>query len=324
MHKRAWIIAAWVAALAGARTSAAAVWEWKDGCPAYFPPEDVPSYTHDVKVHEGSAAFGTAPEADSLLAPSRIVLDGWASTLHPDAGAPSLRREAGLRLVAQGNLSSGPMFGLIYAGYAADRPTRDGNDYHLGDLTLFAGYRHTGYLLGPMFRTGFAVRIAGGGPLTGRTAAPFAGQRELVAINSPFRASSFGIEAPITGTAEYRIEMVGCRGPFLDLRLDLSRWRLDGRSTAVIDAPAELALGAYPAEGWGLYVAIGEDWRSAELEFRRLTRVSLGLEAQPNWTMRWRIGAHVSAITGANVGGFEVGLALSLVAPKGFLEGVFE
>jgi hypothetical protein len=306
------VIAGCIVAQAGARPGHADFLAWKDGCPAYFPPEDVPAYTHDIKVHGGSASFGALPEIDSPLGQTRAAIEGWASTLHPEQGKALIEREAGLRLVLQGNLTSGPMFGLTYAGYDIDElPT--GSDHQLGNLTLFVGYRHTGYLVGPLFRTGFAIRIAGGGPLTGINGAGIAAQREQVAINSPFRASSFGVESPVTGTLEYRIELVGCRGPFADLRADLSRWRVDEATDAVFDLPVELALGAYPQEGLAMYVAFGEELRSRVLQYERMTRVTLGVELQPSWVATPRLGVRASAITGHNVGGFEVGVTLSFL-----------
>lgn len=301
--------------LAGATASHASV--WKDGCPAYFPPEDVPAYTHDLKIHEGSSAFGALPEIDSLLGPTRAAFEGWASAVRPESGPPPIPRELGGRLVLQGNLPSGPMFGAIYAGYLVPDPVRDAGDGHLGNLTLFGGYRHTGYLLGPLFRTGIAIRIAGGGPLTERNAATLVGQREQVAISSPFRAMSFGIEVPFTASLEYRIEVVGCRAPFADLRIDLSRWRVDGSTPSVVDAPIELAVGAYPAEPVALFAAVGEELRSSALRYTHLTRITLGAELHLGDLKHVRLGARLSAITGSNVGGVELGVTLAWLSRLG-------
>jgi hypothetical protein len=312
---RSGALAAGLVSLAGATASHAAV--WKDGCPAYFPPEDVPAYTHDLKIHEGSAAFGALPEIDSLLGPTRVALELWRSAVRPENGPPPIADELGGRLVLQGNLTSGPMFGAVYAGYAVPDDVRGGSDAHLGNLTLFVGYRHTGYLLGPLFRTGFAIRVAGGGPLTARTAASFAGQREEVAISSPFRSTSFGIEVPFTATLEYRIEAVGCRAPFADLRVDLARWRVDGRTPSVMDAPIELALGAYPWEPIALFAAVGEELRSSALRYTHLTRITLGAEWHLGDRKHVRIGARASAITGGNVGGIEIGVTLAWLTPLG-------
>jgi hypothetical protein len=310
--------------LAGATASHASV--WKDGCPAYFPPEDVPAYTHDLKIHEGSAAFGALPEIDSLLGPTRVAFEAWHSVVRPERGQPPMHddegsrlHETGARLLVQGNLPSGPMFGAVYAGYRVPHVDDGDTDSHLGDLTLFVGYRHTGYALGPLFRTGFAIRLAGGGPLTARTASSFSGQREEVAIDSPFRAASFGIEVPYTASLEYRIEVVGCRAPFADLRVDLSRWRVNGQDHSVVDAPIELALGAYPAEPIALFAAVGEELRSGALAYRHLTRITLGAEWHIGDSKHVRIGARASAITGGNVGGVELGMTVQwLMRPGGF------
>lgn len=305
--------------LVGATASHAAV--WKDGCPAYFPPEDVPAYTHDLKIHEGSSAFGALPEIDSLLGPTRAAFEGWASAVRPESGPPPIRQEFGGRLVVQGNLPSGPMFGAIYAGYVVPDPVHDASDAHLGNLTLFGGYRHTGYLLGPLFRTGFAIRIAGGGPLTERNAGTLVAQREQVAISSPLRAASFGVEVPFTVSLEYRIEVVGCRAPFVDLRIDLSRWRVDGSAPSVVDAPIELAVGAYPAEPVALFAAVGEELRSSALLYTHLTRITVGAELHLGELKHVRLGARLSAITGGNVGGVEVGVTLAWLSRLG---GAFE
>jgi hypothetical protein len=308
--------------LAGAGASHASV--WKDGCPAYFPPENVPAYTHDIKIHEGSAAFGALPEIDSLLGPTRAAFETWRSTVRAEHGvapttngAGSSLHETGARLVVQGSLRSGPMFGAIYAGYLVPHVTDGGSDGHLGDLTLFVGYRHTGYLLEPLFRTGFAIRIGGGGPATARNAASFAGQREEVAITSPFRSASFGIEAPVTASLEYRIEVIGCRAPFADLRIDLSRWRVDGQPQSIVDVPIELALGAYPWEPVALFAAVGEELRSSELRFTRLTRITLGAEWHLGDSKHVRIGGRASAVTGNSVGGVEIGMTLTWIIPPG-------
>jgi hypothetical protein len=317
-----WLGVSLAISLAGATASHAAV--WKDGCPAYFPPEDVPAYTHDLKVHEGSAAFGALPEIDSLLGPTRAAFELWRSAVRPENGPPPMHddegsrlHETGGRLVVQGNLPSGPMFGATYAGYLVPHVTDGGSDAHTGDLTLFVGYRHTGYLLGPLFRAGFAIRAAGGGPLTARTASSFSGQREQVAISSPFRAASFGIEVPFTASFEYRIEVVGCRAPFADLRVDLSRWRVDGHDRSVVDAPIELALGAYPAEPIALFAAVGEELRSGAPLYRHLTRITLGAEWHFGDSKHVRIGARASAITGGNVGGVEIGMTVTWLTRLG-------
>lgn len=308
--------------LASTAASHAAV--WKDGCPAYFPPENVPEYTHDLKIHEGSAAFGALPEIDSLLGPTRAAFEAWRSAVRAERGDPpatndagSSLHETGARLVVQGNLTSGPMFGAIYAGYLVPHVSDGGSDGHLGDLTLFVGYRHTGYLLEPLFRTGFAIRVGGGGPVTARNSASFAGQRQEVAITSPFRSASFGIETPFTASLEYRIEVVGCRAPFADLRVDLSRWRVDDHPQSVVDAPIELALGAYPWEPIALFAAVGEELRSSALRFTRLTRITLGAEWHFGDSKHVRIGARASAVTGDNVGGVEVGVTLTWLTPPG-------
>jgi hypothetical protein len=304
-----------VAIMASATASRAAV--WKDGCPAYFPPENVPAYTHDIKIHEGSAAFGALPEIDSLLGPTRAAFELWGSAIRPENAPPPILHELGGRLVLQGNLTSGPMFGAVYAGYLVPDEVRGGADFHLGNLTLFGGYRHTGYLLEPLFRTGVAIRIAGGGPLTARNAASFAGQREQVAISSPFRGASFGIEVPFTTTLEYRIEIVGCRAPFADLRIDLSRWRVDGGTPSVIDVPIELALGAYPWEPIALFAAVGEELRSSALRYPHLTRITLGAEWHFGDSKHVRIGGRASAITGDHVGGVELGVTLEWLTRLG-------
>src|ERR1700712_2970119 len=112
---RARIIVAVAASLlcspVGAPAAVAAV--WKDGCPAFFPPETAPIYTTDIRKHDGSAAFGPLPEIDSLLGPSRFATESWLSAVRPDNGPVSIGHELGSRLVLQGNLTSGPMFGLI-------------------------------------------------------------------------------------------------------------------------------------------------------------------------------------------------------------------
>lgn len=307
-------IAAWPA------TSRAAV--WKDGCPAFFPPEDAPPGMTDIKVHDGSAAFGALPAIDSPLGPSRVAAEGWLSTIRPETVGATIARQAGARLVLQGNLTSGPTFGLIYAGYSVPNEMRGANDNHLGDLTLSAGYRHTGYMFGPMFRSGFAIRLAGGGPLTARTAASFAGQREQVARLSPFRGANFGTEAPFTATLEYRIEMIGCRAPFVDLRVDLSRWQPGGGERAVVDVPIEVAIGAYPWEMFALYMAIGEELRAHAAPYRRLTRITLGFEVHPTAAKHVRLGLRASTFTGEAIGGAELGVTLELLVPwwKGTLE----
>lgn len=288
---------------------------WKDGCPAFFPPETAPAYTTDIRTHDGSAAFSSLPEIDSLLGPTRLALESWASRVRPinlDDAVPR-RYEAGSRMVLQANLTSGPMFGLIYAGYM----TPDGQDrgYHLGNFTTFIGYRHTGYLLGPMFRTGFAVRIADGGPETARTSGTLVQQREDIAANSPFRALSFGVEAPLTGTLEYRIEAIGCRNPFLDLRVDVSLWRVNEAAPPIVDVPIELGIGAYPWDSIAMYAALGEELRSQSLVYRQITRITLGLEYQPTPKKSLRIGLRASAITGGHLGGAEIGLTLELLVP---------
>jgi hypothetical protein len=310
---RLWVSLA--VSLASTATSHAAI--WKDGCPAYFPPEHVPAYTHDLKIHEGSAAFGALPEIDSLLGPTRAAFETWGSAIRPESGPPPIAHELGARLVLQGNLSSGPMFGAIYAGYLASDPAGDASTGNFGNLTLFGGYRHTGYVLEPLFRTGIAVRIAGGGPVTARNVAAFAGQREQVAISSPFRATSFGVEVPFTATLEYRIEVVGCRAPFADLRIDLARWRVDGSTPSVVDVPIELALGAYPAEPVALFAAVGEELRSSALVYRHLTRITIGAELHLGDLKHVRLGARLSAITGDNVGGVELGVVVEWLAQLG-------
>jgi len=315
---RARIIAAAVAILAGPPAAVAAV--WKDGCPAFFPPETAPTYTTDVKKHDGSAAFGTLPEIDSLLGPSRLATESWLSSVRPATGPASIGHELGARLVLQGNLTSGPMFGVIYAAYAI--PGDGGYDRHLGDLTTFIGYRHTGYVLGPLFRTGIAARIAAGGPETARTSDELAGQRALVAINSPFRGASFGVEVPITASLEYRIEAIGCRNPFIDLRVDVAHWRRNEATPAVFAVPIELAIGAYPWETVALYAGVGEELRSSALVYRHLTRITFGLELHPTSKKSVRIGLRASVIAAGDVGGAELGLTLELLAPwwKGTLE----
>lgn len=288
---------------------------WKDGCPAFFPPETAPSYTTDIRTHDGSAAFSTLPEVDSLLGPTRFALESWASRIRPiNLHVPTPPGyAAGSRTVLQGNLTSGPMFGLIYSGYRISEGQGQGD--HLGNLTTFIGFRHTGYVLGPMFRTGFAVRIADGGPETARTSDMFAQQREGVAASSPFRGLSFGVDAPLTGSLEYRIEAIGCRNPFLDLRIDVSRWRAKEEAQTVVDVPIELGFGAYPWDSIAMYAAIGEEFRSQALVYRQITRITLGLEYQPTLKKSLRIGIRASGITGAHLGGAEIGLTLELLAP---------
>lgn len=310
LRLRSGILVVLVASLWAPTVSHAAL--WKDGCPAFFPPETAPSYTTDIKTHDGSAAFSTLPEIDSLLGPTRLSLENWVSRIRPinlDDPRP-LRYEVGSRMALQANLTSGPMFGLIYSGYMLP----DGQS-HLGNLTTFIGFRHTSYLLGPMFRTGFAIRIADGGPETLRTSGRLTGQREEVAINSPFRGLSFGIEAPLTGSLEYRIEAIGCRSPFLDLRIDVSRWRPSQATQPVIDAPIEIAFGAYPWDSIALYAAIGEELRSRALVYRQITRLTLGFEYHPTLQKWLRAGLRASAITGADIGGVELGLTLELLLP---------
>jgi hypothetical protein len=303
--------------------------EWKDGCPAYFPPEKAPRFTPDIMTHAGSAAFGVLPELDSLLGQTRVGYETWRARV---SAQDALREPSSVwagRLVAQANLKSGAMALVSYTGGAENGEGDDDTPFHLANLQSFIGYRHTGYLLGPTFRYGFALRVGGGGPVTARISNDSNADRESLAEGSPLRAQLFATDRPWTVTLEHRIEMVGCHSPFLDLRVEYSQWRprktrdpatgmLDNPEP-VRDLPIELAAGAYLLRWAALYGAVAVEARSRALVFYRITRTTLGGEVSLA-DHRFTAGLRMSAITGRNISGIELLATLSWVLAGGSFE----
>ncbi len=211
---------AFTAAVALSSSAAAAGWhDWKDGCPAKFPPELATTYSYipNAPFHDGSGAFGTLPEPDSPLGGTRIAIDGNYTRLTPTTpdGRPDQLYTG--QLLAQLSLASGPMLSasLPFGVTAGDESTYA----HTGNGQLYLGYRHTGYLLGPAFRYGTAIRLGGGGELytPSERLAALSPELEQMATLSPFNARSFTSGREFTFTVEQRLELTGCHQPFLDL-----------------------------------------------------------------------------------------------------------
>lgn len=334
---------AFALAIAGsARVAHATHYEpWKDGCPAFFAPEDTPKVLAHLPKHTGADSFGALPELDSPLGPSRIAIGGWGGAIktqnaatgmmqtpNPDKGATSALDEGQLLInYADSSGAFATATASLVTSFTGDR-----TDTRFGNVETYVGYRHAKYVLGTAFRMATAIRLGGGGQ-------PFAGSapgevavREDIAVRSPFHEHSFGFDRPYTLTLETRLEMVGCHAPFLDLRIDGSEWQ-PSDSTPVLD-PREYtlvvsaAVGGYFEPHHAIYGEVAEDLRSMRdphdtdssdkrkhVPSSHITRTSIGYEWRPAAYVGpfgdFHLGARLSAMTGASVTGWEVAVLSS-------------
>ena len=282
---------------------------WKDGCPAFFAPEEPPASISDPPSHGGAASFGVLPEVDSPLGPSKLAFTAWTNQLtqlSPSATQPVLY---GGQLVFHAAAPSG----VFFTG-AVGVERADDDRFRLSNTQAFVGYRHASYLLGTAFRVGTAIRIGGGGDPTSGSDAASVARRESLAALSLLREAMFGFDRPVIGTLEARIEMVGCHAPFVDLRVDAATWRPSDdaatRYPRVFLLPISAAVGGFFRPHQAIYGEFTWQYR-LHLPYSGLTRVGLGWE--------WRadefhigpfgdlhLGVRASAITSSRVTGWDV------------------
>jgi hypothetical protein len=291
---------------------------WKDGCPGKYAPEALPKDLPDLPTHRGAAAFGPMPEIDSTLGPTRVGAAMWFGSLSPqDMPYPQPANLLGTQIVAQYDIgSTGPIAMLSYA--AADAIAYGGtmSGYsHLANFQAYVGYRHTGYLLRPALRRGWSVRIGGGSAFDGNQQ-QLVDERQHMAVIAPFRSQLFGFDRPLTATIEYRIEMIGCHGPFVHARVDGSTWQAQQNSGAsfprIYVIPISIAAGGFIYPRFALYGQFGIEFRApvSVMAYGHVTRTSLGGEWQPA-SHREHFNLRLSALSGDNARGLEATLAMS-------------
>lgn len=308
---------------------------WKDGCPPYFAPEsahrlELPTKEpsngdDDPPLRGGSSSFGVQADPDSSLGPSRVAIHNTYRSL---TGAASFITSRGIVHFA---LTSGPTFTVSYAGSIPSPLYSSPSTFkHGGNLQAYLGYRHAFYILGDAVRSGVAFRIGGGSSFgtAGNSFMPGA-QRNIeelnqLAILSPFSSQTFGFDRPVTGTLEWRAELIGCHAPFLQIRVDASRWRTQHQGESeeppppilhpVIWAiPMSISVGGYASPDVGLAFTAGVELRSPRSEWlggRYVTRLSSLLEFR--WPSAGRLHTIVrgSAFTG-DLTGWESGVDLA-------------
>ncbi len=329
MTRQRWVCAAALAfaTLWHARGARAADDElWKDGCPGKYAPENLPKDLPDLPTHEGASSFGAPPDADDTLGPSRLSLVSVSSSLTQqhdrDGKPPNLWGE---QLLFQYNTGSrGPMAMVSWAwGYAYSIDPNVMGFHDLANFQAYVGYRSTSYLLRPAFRRGWAVRIGGGAAFDGNDPGLVA-ERQRLAVIAPFRTELYGFDRPLGVSAEYRIEMIGCHGPFLHGRIDALTWNTQVGIDAhprVFVIPASIAGGGFIYPRFALYGQFGIEFRSPKSEtiagqsipvmvYGHVARTSLGVE----WQFRdhhFHLGFRGSALTGDNARGLEMAMTLS-------------
>jgi hypothetical protein len=308
----------WVAAVAYARVAHADDSIWKDGCPGKIAPEFRPRDLPDLPTHNGVAAFGPTPDLDSALGPTRVALGTWVGSLAPqNMGTARPENLFGQQALVQFDAgTTGPIaMGTMAWGDAYSHGGDAGSYAHLANAQFYVGYRKTSYLLRPAFRRGWAIRL-GAGSAFGANNQHLVDEREYMAVLAPFRSQLFGFERPMTATLEYRIEMIGCHGPFLHARIDASTWVTqlgDGRDfPRIYVVPMSLAGGGFIYPQFALYGQFGIEFRSPQsiMMYSHITRTSLGVEFQ-SAAHHAHLGLRGSAFAGDNARGLELTLNLA-------------
>lgn len=291
---------------------------WKDGCPSKYAPEYLPNDLPGLPTHEGAGAFGTLPDIDDTLGPTRVAATAWSDSLThqrmPDALPPNLIAGQGLIQLNAG--ATGVLAMVTWgAGGALSRNSPDSSYAHVGNLQAYVGYRSTSYWLRPAFRRGWAFRVGGGSAFAGNLQ-QLVNERQHMAVIAPFHTQLFGFDRPLSATLEYRIEMIGCHAPFLHARIDGETWQAQsGGGTAyprVFVVPMSLAGGGYIYPWLTLYGQFGIEFRSPRsvMLFGHVSRTSLGVEFQ-NDSHHARFGLRGSAYTGDNARGLEFVITIS-------------
>lgn len=307
---------------------------WKDGCPTYFAPENARTRelpTLDVKnpndddsppLHEGVSSFGVRGDQDSSMGPSRVSIDTTYRSLTHLATLETNR--AILHL----NHTSGPTLTVSYTTAYVRHIT--GKYFHAGNLQAYVGYRHTSYMLGDTIRNGVSLRLGGGSPLLadGYARDPQAQaeieERNRTAALLPFETQTFGFDRPVSGSAEWRMELIGCHAPFLHLRIDATHWRAQhlGDPTelprmiehpSLWSVPMSISVGGFASPDWGLAFTAGLEWRTPKVEWqgrRFVTRLSTLVEWRRECLGPFRIVVHGTINTG-DLTGWTAGITLA-------------
>ncbi|MBA3458602.1 MAG: hypothetical protein H0T46_01465 [Deltaproteobacteria bacterium] len=313
---------------------------WKDGCPTYFAPETARTRelpTRDVSnpnaddsppLHEGATSFGVRSDQDSSMGPSRVSLDTRYRSL------TELATLVTNRLIVHLNHTSGVTITGSYST-AHVRHITD-NFFHAGNVQVYVGYRYTGYVLGDTIRQGLSLRVGGGSPFLADSNArdpedqAQVEERNLTAALLPFEGQTFGFDRPVTTSAEWRMELIGCHAPFLHLRADLTYWRgqhVSGPSDPVEhprmwEIPMSVSVGGFASPDWGFALAAGLEWRTPGDEWQGrslVTRLSTTVEWRA-FPGRFHFVLHGTIYTG-DLTGWTAGLTL---APQFTMKDVFE
>jgi hypothetical protein len=268
MRRIIFMSAPFLLALCWGAVGRAGIAEWRDGCPAgnvqqtpdivFADPAAAPPYSGtDPRL------MGPAPQLDSALVPTRVLLAPAYLHFAGDDEAPRARLLGGLAQVKVnageshstnpwvGGLSlTAPYLAVLSGDLAPDGQPAPAPD-QAGNLVLALSLQHywlTSILDDP--DTDAKVYIAGlrnawALQLTG-AARPWSHDAEDSAIllqRTAFDAALFTPHKAVGGSFEWRTEGVGCYAPFIDVRLSLLLTRDASEQHWSLFAPQTLAVG---------------------------------------------------------------------------------
>ncbi len=318
------------AGIAGALTATPARADWRDGCP----PIDQP--------RPRSSAFGRSGDIDTALSPSRV--ETRLSYVRFRRPLNSITAPDIILLPVQTHVhiqhTGGPFLSIDLAALQSvapanalvpDLPTQR----YYGNLNAAVGYRDTGYLIGGALRHGVSAKLgAGAAPWTSREGDGVNYPRDVnrIADFMPFNVAAFAHDRPIAFSLEGRIELIGCRGPYVRARADVIGWRplqervARNNTAGVFVFPMAVAIGGYVSstillEGqFGVELRTHADTERTEpqppeqpftFDSGHFLRFRLYAEFQPLCACRhFHLGAFVDAISGDR-DGWQLGLAIA-------------
>jgi hypothetical protein len=317
------MVAACAATLgSGVRTAHA---EWRDGCP----PVDEP--------RPRAGAFGRSGDLDTTLGGSRVEIRG----AHVNLQRLSARTVRGHMHVQH----RGGFFGAIGVGaadvvrLADERAGIDSRDrWYLGNVLGVIGYRSSRNFLGDTLRHGLSLKLGiGTSPWSseGDEGAEHIAELNAIADRQPFATAVFAHDRPVLTGAETRVELIGCRGPYVRARADVIGWRptISGiprnASGASWAFPMSVASGGY-MYSWMLvefqagieprHAGAGRRGEAYDFALSRTLRLGFFMDLQPSRATYWHLAVFADLFP-RRTAGWQAGVALAVDFEGSFKRG---